>query len=550
MHLVGAASMILFQALACRRPVAALMTTAIASSHQAATHRSLRFLTSTTRSTFSAPVLTCTPRETDEREATTHNTPSSPEEIAAAKERRKEVNQARKAAAKAKRKLMRGLPKAVDRGQYATVYQPRPFTARSGGVDCRHTFTVLGIESSCDDTGAAIVRSDGSILGEGLASQDEIHAPWGGVVPGLARDAHEAQIDAVVATALRQANLTSVAQVDAIAVTVGPGLEICLRVGATKARTLARDYGKPFVGVHHLEAHILMAGLMPPSDLPLSNANDDPVHHLPATASHHAAVRRLAFPFLALLVSGGHCQLIHCQEVGRFEILGGTLDDSLGEALDKTARLLWGPGAGGAVLETWAQRGDATSIALPLPLARKKNCNFSYAGLKTAARLAAEALVAERDVEAIVDLAEDDKANLAASFQHKAFAHVEQRLKYAMAQLEEDGGGGKEGDDDKDATTTASRTSAIRTLAVVGGVAANQELRRRLQSVCAARGWRLVVPPPRYCTDQGAMSAWAGVERLWRGSSDDPTDDADVYARYPFAKLQVEDAAPGGTDKV
>jgi glycoprotease/Kae1 family metallohydrolase len=317
-------------------------------------------------------------------------------------------------------------------------------------------------------------------------------------------------------------------------------------VGATKARALAQEYGKPFVGVHHLEAHILMAGLLPPSDLETDDPLDDPVHHLPTTASHHAAVRRLAFPFLALLVSGGHCQLIHCQEVGRFEILGGTLDDSLGEALDKTARLLLGPGAGGAVLETWAQQGEATSIALPLPLARQKNCNFSYAGLKTAARLAAEALVVERQIEAITDLADADKANLAASFQNKAFAHIEQRLKYAMAQLEEDEGG-EPGDDDADTTTTTDGTSAIRTLAVVGGVAANQELRRRLQSLCDTRGWRLVVPPPRYCTDQGAMSAWAGVERLWRGSSDDAVN-ADVYARYPFAKLDVEvstAAAPG-----
>ena len=431
-----------------------------------------------------------------------------------ARERRKAERQARKEAAKAKRKkLMLGMPKAVDLGQYATVYQPHPFQANSGLPDRTKHFTVLGIESSCDDTGAAVVRSDGVILGEALASQDAIHAPWGGVVPGLARDAHEAQIDIVVQEALREAGMTSAAEVDGIAVTVGPGLEICLRVGATKARELAMQYDKPFCAVHHLEAHILMAGFV-------GDDTGSPMTLFPATDTTHETRRRLEFPFLALLVSGGHCQLLHCQAVGRYDILGGTLDDSLGEALDKTSRLLLGPGQGGAVLEQWARQGDPQSIALPIPLRQRKNCNFSYAGLKTAARLATQGLADERQVAEIMDLADSDKADLAASFQHAAFSHIEQRLKYAMNEMEE--------------------RTPVQTLAVVGGVAANQELRARLDSMCQARGWRLVVPPPRYCTDQGAMSAWAGVERFWRGSSDEASPQ-EVYARYPFAKIEQDD---------
>ena len=451
----------------------------------------------------------------------------SEQEIAQLKEERKAQKQARKAAAKAKRKKrLLGVPKAVDMGQYATVYQPRPFVQKSGLPDRSRLFTVLGIESSCDDTGAAVVRSDGVILGEALASQDEIHAPWGGVVPGLARDAHEAQINAVVDQALQQAGLVTAADVDGIAVTVGPGLEICLRVGTTKARELAMKYNKPFCAVHHLEAHILMAGIMGSSSTTKEGEiNDDTDHsttvHWPATDTTHAATRRLDFPFLALLVSGGHCQLLHCQDVGRYDILGGTMDDSLGEALDKTARLLLGPGQGGADLEQWARRGDPQSVALPIPLRTRKNCNFSYAGLKTAARQAAQALVDERQgVDDILFLSDEDKANVAASFQNVAFSHIEQRLKYAMAQMEEAG---------------------VQTLAVVGGVAANQELRSRLDALCQTRDWRLVVPPPRYCTDQGAMSAWAGVERFWRGSSDE-AGPQEVYARYPFAKLEDEES--------
>lgn len=399
--------------------------------------------------------------------------------------------------ARDRRKEFIGLPKAVDRGQYSVTYQPggvngETFEAKSGIPDLTKPFTVLGIESSCDDTGAAIVRSDGVILGEALASQAQIHEEWGGVVPSLAKTAHEENIDGVINLALKNANMT-MQDIDAIGATVGPGLEICLRVGCNRARQLAVEYNTPFVAVHHLEAHILMTRLDRPD---------------------------LQFPFLALLVSGGHCQLLKCLGIGRYSIIGGTLDDSLGEAYDKTARLLQLPvgGGGGPAVEELAKEGNATSIPLTVPLQRRNDCDFSYAGLKTSVRRAAECLAADRGLASTDELSRQDRANLAASFQHIAIKHLEQRLVRAMTLVEGD----------------------IKTLAVVGGVAANMELRRRLDALCEDRQWNMVVPPPRLCTDQGAMSAWAAVERLRVGSSDDPSNQ-EVYARFPFAHI-VSDA--------
>ncbi len=427
---------------------------------------------------------------------------------------------------KEKRREFIGKAKAVDNGRWSTIYSPGgddgiSFTAKSGLPDRSKPFTVLGIESSCDDTGAAVVRSDGVILGESLASQNEIHEEWGGIVPGLAKTAHEEKIDSVIQDALANAGLESVDEVDAIGVTVGPGLEICLRVGCNKARELAMEYKKPFVGVHHLEAHILMARL--PFD---SNAEyvdtvggTEVVEDDGTIRNIHESKRAVGFPFLALLVSGGHCQMMKCLGIGRYEIIGGTIDDSLGEAFDKTARLLGLPvgGGGGPAVEKLAKQGVINAIELPIPLQKRKDCDFSYAGLKTAVRMKTEKLAAERGVP-LEDLAMEDKADVAASFQNVAIKHIEQRLKRAMTMLEDD----EEGE-------------RIRSLAVVGGVAANQELRSRLETICADRKdpWQMFVPPPRLCTDQGAMSAWAAVERIMVGSSDVP-DGQEVYARFPF----------------
>jgi tRNA threonylcarbamoyl adenosine modification protein TsaD len=416
------------------------------------------------------------------------------------------------ARAKRKQKYI-GMAKAVDHGQPGlTTYQPfqidtGSFVAKSGLPDkTKQQFTVLGIESSCDDTGAAVVRSDGVILGESLASQDDIHEAWGGVVPNLAREAHILQIDHVVQEALERAKMT-LDEIDAIGVTVGPGLEVCLRVGCNKARELAMQHQKPFVAIHHLEAHILMARM------PFDN-NNTQIQNQQQT---HAP-RAINFPFLALLVSGGHCQLLKCLGIGQYAVLGGTIDDSLGEAYDKTARLLGLPvgGGGGPAIEKLAKEGNAKALTLTIPLRQRHDCDFSFAGLKTGVRVAAEKLCQERGVDAVVNLTRQDKADIAASFQNVAIKHIEQKLEKAMTLLEQE--------------------DNVRSLAVVGGVAANAELRSRLEAICTKRSWSMFVPPPRLCTDQGSMSAWAAIERLSVGSSDDPTNQ-EVYARFPFSTI-------------
>ncbi len=259
-----------------------------------------------------------------------------------------------------------GLGKGVQRGA-STAADAQFLRASARGPPAGRPFTVLGIETSCDDTGVAIVSSDGRILGEALASQEALHEEWGGVVPGLARDAHAEALDRVVAEALDRAGMATVADVDAIAVTVGPGLEICLRVGCEGAKALALTHDKPFIGVHHLEAHVLMARLA-------------------------VGAAEVPFPFLTLLTSGGHCQLLLTRGLGQHAVLGSTLDDALGEAFDKVARLLELPvgGGGGPALEALAREGDPTAVPLPIPMQKKRNFDFSFAGLKTAVRLALE----------------------------------------------------------------------------------------------------------------------------------------------------------------
>ena len=216
-------------------------------------------------------------------------------------------------------------------------------------------------------------------------------------------------------------------------------------------------------------------------------------------------------------------------DIGKYSIVGGTLDDSLGEAFDKVARLIGLPvgGGGGPAVEALAKKGNPEVVALPVPLWKRKDCDFSFAGLKTAVRRAAEKMCdAGQDGNVEELLSNEDKANIAASFQNTAILHIEERLERAMKLVEED------------------ESIKIRSLAVVGGVAANQELRSRLEALCARRSkeggmadqdaWKMFVPPPRLCTDQGSMSAWAAIERLMVGSSDDPSNQ-DVYARYPFS---------------
>ena len=383
---------------------------------------------------------------------------------------------------------------------------------------------VLGIETSCDDTGAAVVTGDGRVLGEALASQVEIHGPWGGVVPNLAREAHESAIDGVVAKALADAGVHP-SQLSAVAVTVGPGLSMCLRVGVVAAQNLCAAHDLPIVPVHHMEAHALVARLAGGTD----------------------AVR---FPFLALLVSGGHNQLILARGVGDYVILGSTLDDALGEAYDKTARLLGLEvgGGGGPALERLAREGDPSAYAFPVPLRKRKNCDFSYAGLKTAVRMAIERDLGtpeegdaftrvhvpgaepprretDRDRDSTVagpDSGDSEdasrrkiRADVAASFQRAAVRHLEERTRRAVEWA-------------TDALASSETSPSLSCVVVAGGVAANATVRERLAAVADDAGLPLVLPPPRWCTDNGVMVAWAGVERLALGLAEEAPTEAQV----------------------
>lgn len=350
----------------------------------------------------------------------------------------------------------------------------------------RDPFIVLGVESSCDDTAAAIVRSDGAVLGESRVSQDALTEAWGGVVPHVARDAHAAVIERVIHQALHEAQLHE-RDVDAVAATMGPGLEICLRVGYRAARQIATTYEKDFVGVNHLEAHVLVARLD----------------------------SQVSFPFLTLLVSGGHCQLLLVRGVAQYEVLGGTLDDALGEAFDKTARLLGlevGAG-GGPALEQLALKGDAHAIPFPVPMAKRPDCNFSFAGLKTSVRVAIDKLGGDEVVRGDERL----MADVAASFQETCVRHLEHRVRRALK-------------------LCAKHNLSANTLVVSGGVAANMVVRTRLQKLCERAQWKCVFPKVRLCTDNGVMVAWTGIERLRMGIADD-TKNLDVRARWPLAGL-------------
>jgi N6-L-threonylcarbamoyladenine synthase len=330
----------------------------------------------------------------------------------------------------------------------------------------------LGIETSCDETAAAVVAGDRRILANVVSSQFEEHRPYGGVVPEIAARAHVERIDGVVREALQRAGL-GVAELDAVAATAGPGLIGGVIVGLTAAKAMAAAAGKAFVAVNHLEGHALTARL-----------------------THDAA-----FPYLLLLVSGGHCQLLIAEGVGRYERLGTTIDDAAGEAFDKVAKLLGLGLPGGPAVERAAASGDATKVPLPKPLAGKPGCDFSFSGLKTAARLA---------VERGGVRAED----VAAAFQARVVEALAERTARAL-------------------TAAASRGLRLSALVVAGGVAANAALRSALEAVAREAGLPLLAPPPALCTDNAAMIAWAGLERLALGRAD-PLD-APARARWPLA---------------
>jgi N6-L-threonylcarbamoyladenine synthase len=332
--------------------------------------------------------------------------------------------------------------------------------------------TVLGIETSCDETAAAVVRLDvgrAAVLSSVVLGQAAAHAPFGGVAPEVAARAHVEVIDHATRRALQQAGV-SVADLDAIAATAGPGLIGGVMVGLAFGKAMALASGKPLIAVNHLEGHAVSARL--DADIP--------------------------YPFLLLLVSGGHCQLLEVAGVGACRRLGATLDDAAGEAFDKIGRALGLEFPGGPALERAAMGRDPTRFALPRSLAGREGCDFSFSGLKTAAARAA--LKLDND---------DDRRDLAAAVQAAIAAQLADRSAIAMR------------------VYSARHSQGARRFVVAGGVAANQTVRRALLDECEAAGFTFFAPPLAYCTDNAAMIALAGAERLQLGL----TSPLDVAAR-------------------
>jgi N6-L-threonylcarbamoyladenine synthase len=324
---------------------------------------------------------------------------------------------------------------------------------------------VLGLESSCDETAAAVLRGDGTILAEAVLSQEREHAPYGGVVPEIAARAHLDHLPRLAQQVMRRAG-AGFADLAGVAATSGPGLIGGLIVGASFGKGIAIARGLPFVAVNHLEAHALTARL--PGLLPEGPPG---------------------FPYLLLLVSGGHCQCVAVEGVGRYRRLGTTLDDAVGEAFDKAAKLLGLPWPGGPALEALARRGDPARIPLPRPLLGRPGCDFSFSGLKTAVAHAVARLAEDGE--------EQGRADIAAAFQAAVAAVLADRAAHALAAMPGAGA-----------------------LVVAGGVAANAAVRAALAEAAARHGVALLVPPARLCTDNAVMVAWAGIERLRLGLAD------------------------------
>jgi N6-L-threonylcarbamoyladenine synthase len=345
---------------------------------------------------------------------------------------------------------------------------------------------ILGIETTCDETAAAVVErteeGHGRILSNIVLSQVAEHAEFGGVVPEIAARAHVEALDAIIAKAMADAQMSFEA-LDGIAAAAGPGLIGGVIVGLTTAKAIALAHDKPLIAVNHLEGHALTARLTDATP----------------------------FPYCLFLASGGHTQILAVRGVGDYVRFGGTVDDAIGEAFDKTAKLLGLGYPGGPLVEKEAARGDPKRFALPRPMAGRQDANFSLSGLKTALRI---------EAEKIAPLSDQDVADLCASFQQAVVDVVMDRLRAGMRMFRDQFG-----------TPTA--------LVCAGGVAANQAIRKVLHRVAFEVGTTLVAPPPALCTDNGAMIAWAGAERLALGL----TDPLDVAPRARWPLDQVTKAA-------
>ncbi|MEQ9488800.1 MAG: tRNA (adenosine(37)-N6)-threonylcarbamoyltransferase complex transferase subunit TsaD [Alphaproteobacteria bacterium] len=348
------------------------------------------------------------------------------------------------------------------------------------------TTYILGIETSCDETAAAVLDGDGRILANVVLSQLDDHRPYGGVVPEIAARSHLDHLDRLIAQAMDEAGI-GFKDLAAIAATTGPGLIGGVMVGAVSAKAIALCHGLPFIAVNHLEGHALSPRLASVADGPIE------------------------FPYLLLLVSGGHCQLLAAEGVGRYRLYGRTIDDAVGEAFDKTAAMLGLGYPGGPAVEKAALEGDGSAFRFPRPMVGRDNCDFSFAGLKTAVRYAIEKLESAN---------RQTTADAAASFQEAVADVLVDRCRRAIARFKTDFGVGP-------------------TLVVAGGVAANNRLRQALSGLTDSEGLHFLAPPMHLCTDNAAMIAWAGLERYRLGM----TDPLDIKARPRWPLVELMDHA-------
>ena len=336
---------------------------------------------------------------------------------------------------------------------------------------------ILGLETSCDETGVALYDTELGLLSHSLFSQVDIHVEYGGVVPELASRDHVRKTLPLVDQVLQEAGIAA-QQIDGVAYTAGPGLAGALMVGATLARSLAWGWGVPALGIHHMEGHLLAPMLE--ADVP-------------------------QFPFVALLVSGGHTQLVRVDGIGRYRLLGESLDDAAGEAFDKVAKMLGLPYPGGPHIARMAQHGNAQRFDFPRPMVNRPGLDFSFSGLKTYTLNT----IAECRLNA--ELTEQDRCDIACAFEEAVVATLVIKCRRALGQ------------------------EALKTLVIAGGVSANTRLRSALEQALTKEGARVFYPAPMFCTDNGAMIAYAGAQRMQAGLVDD--GNTRVRPRWPMEEL-------------